>query len=97
MNKLVWDEAERIRRLNLDFIDLTSGMFVRPSVRACFLMHNIWTVHVRVLKFQIWIPHEKIADTYFFPSGLCPFPELWPFEKHMGEILSVKYLKNYWS
>ena len=34
MNKLVWDEAERMRRLNLDFIDLTSGMFVRPSVRA---------------------------------------------------------------
>ena len=24
---------------------------------------------------------EKIADTYFFPSGLCSFPELWPFEK----------------
>ena len=25
---------------------------------------------------------KKIADTYFiFLSGLCPFPELWPFEK----------------
>ena len=37
-------------------------------------------MHARVLKFHIWISHEKIADTYFFPSGLCPFPELWPFE-----------------
>ena len=25
---------------------------------------------------------KKIADMYFFfLSGLCPFPELWPFEK----------------
>ena len=25
---------------------------------------------------------KKIADTYvFFSKGLCPFPELWPFEK----------------
>ena len=23
----------------------------------------------------------KKADTYFSPSGLCPFPELWPFEE----------------
>ena len=39
-------------------------------------------MHARFLKFHIGIPHEKIADTYFFsPSGLCPFPELWPFEK----------------
>ena len=40
-------------------------------------------MHARVLKFHIWIPHEKIADAYFFffLSGLCLFPELWPFEK----------------
>ena len=24
------------------------------------------TVHARVLKFHIWIPHGKIADTHFF-------------------------------
>ena len=34
---------------------------------------------------------KKIADTYFFLStGLCPFSELWPFEKNMAEILSAK-------
>ena len=39
-------------------------------------------MHARALKFHVWIPHEKIAETYFFfLSGLCPFPELWPFEK----------------
>ena len=39
-------------------------------------------MHATVLKFLIWISHEKIADTYFFFSaGLCPFPELLPFEK----------------
>ena len=24
---------------------------------------------------------KKIADTFFSPSGLCSFPELWPFEE----------------
>ena len=38
-------------------------------------------MHARVLKFHVWIPLEKIADTFFFPSGLCPFPELWPVEE----------------
>ena len=39
-------------------------------------------MNATVLKFHIWIPHEKIADTYFFfLTGLCPFSELWPFEK----------------
>ena len=37
---------------------------------------------VIVLKFLIWIPHEKISHIFFFfLTGLCPFSELWPFEK----------------
>ena len=28
--------------------------------------HILWTVHARVLKFHIWIPHGKIVDTHFF-------------------------------
>ena len=31
--------------------------------------HILWTVHSRVLKFHIWIPHGKIADPYSFS---CP-------------------------
>ena len=40
------------------------------------------TVHARVLKFHLWIPHGKIADTpFFFLSEFSPFLELCPFEK----------------
>ena len=40
---------------------------------------------------------KKIADTYFFfvfLLGLCPLPELRPFEKHLDEVFSAKYLKK---
>ena len=44
--------------------------------------HILWTVHARVLKFHIWVPHGKIADTHlFFLSKLSHFLELCPFEK----------------
>ena len=49
---------------------------VHASVRASK------TVPARVLKFHIWIPHGKIADTRFFscPSYL-PFWSYAPLEK----------------
>ena len=47
-----------------------------PSVRASR------TMHAGVLKFNIWIPHGKIADaSFFFLSKLSPFLELCLFEK----------------
>ena len=51
------------------------GLSVHPSVLSSK------TVHARVLKFHIWIPHGNIADTLFFLSELSPFLELCPFEK----------------
>ena len=39
---------------------------VRPFVTLFDAQHNFRTVNATVLKFLIWIPHEKIADTYFF-------------------------------
>ena len=39
-----------------------------PSVCAC--IRSSKTVHARVLKFHVWIPHGKIADTHFFS---CPY------------------------
>ena len=52
-------------------------------------------MHAKVLKFHIYISHEKIAATcFFFLLGLFPFPEFWPFEKNMDEVLSAKYLKK---
>ena len=85
---------------------------------ACFLMHSITyepcqvaykkllichlTVYARVLKFLIWIPHEKITGAFFFISRICPFPELWPFEAdiyffHQNYAPSLSYapLKKY--
>ena len=51
------------------------GLCVHPSIRSR-------TVHARVLKFHIWIPHGKIFDTCFiFLSEFSPFLELCPFEK----------------
>ena len=48
---------------------------VRASIRSSK------TVHARVLKFHIWIPHGKIFDArFFFLSELSPFLELCPFE-----------------
>ena len=46
-----------------------------------------------VLKFHIWIPHEKKKkdDPYFFFfSELCPLSELSPFEKKNLENLVYK-------
>ena len=57
---------------------------VRPFVCASVYpsVPSSKTVHARVLKFHIWIPHGKIVDArFFFLSELCPFLELCPFEK----------------
>ena len=40
------------------------------SSDAC---HMLWTVHARVLKFHIWIPHGNKADPYFFLDWVTPF------------------------
>ena len=46
------------------------GLSVRTSVCSSR------TVHARDLKFHVWIPDEKIADTFFFLSELSSFLEL---------------------
>ena len=52
------------------------GLSMRGSV--CLFVKNR---ACKVLKFHIWIPHGKIADTHFFLSELSPFLELCHFEK----------------
>ena len=38
-------------------------------------------MQAKVLKFHIWIPHEKVTDIFFFAyQDYAPFG-LWPFEK----------------
>ena len=40
-------------------------------------------MHARVLKFHVWIPHEKISDTYIFPcQDYAPFLSYVPLKKY---------------
>ena len=61
---------------------------IRTKSDAC---HILWTVHTRVLKFHIWIPHGKVADPYFFffscPSYL-PFWSYAPLKKSEWNLVS---------
>ena len=47
------------------FLELCPFEKITMKSDAC---HILRTVHARVLKFHIWIPHGKIADPYFFSS-----------------------------
>ena len=49
---------------------LTEHIGFGLSILAC--VHLSKTVRARVLKFHIWIPHGKIADTRFFFFLSCP-------------------------
>ena len=55
MNILIMPPTLKKLREHIGF-----GLSVRPSVRSSK------TVHARVLKFHIWIPHGKIVDARFF-------------------------------
>ena len=45
---------------------------VHPFVTLFDALHKFRTVNATVLKFLIWIPHEKIADAYFFLDRILP-------------------------
>ena len=52
---------------------------------------------VRVLKFHIQIPHEKIVDPYFFHVQVMRLFGVMPLLKQNLKILCAKYLKKYLS
>ena len=55
---------------------------VCPFVTLFDACHILWTLHTRVLKFHIWIPHGQIADPYFFSSpSFLPFWSYAPWKK----------------
>ena len=60
-------------------------LFVRPSVCPFVMLfcacHVLRTLHARVLKFYLWVPHEKIADPYFFSCPAYLFKSYFPFDK----------------
>ena len=68
------------------FLELCPFEKIRMKSDAC---HILWTVHARVLKFHIWIPHGKIADTYFFSSpSYLPFWSYTPLKKSEWNLTS---------
>ena len=64
----------------------------RTKSDAC---HILWTMHARVLKFHVWIPHGKIADPYFFLVRVIYLSGVMPLWKNQHEILSARYLEKY--
>ena len=54
-------------------------------------------VNVRVLKFHIQIPHEKIVDAYFFHVQVMHLFGVMPLLKQNLKILCARYLKKYLS
>ena len=59
--------------------------------------HILWTVHGRVLKFRIWIPHGKIADPYFFSClSYLPFWSYAPLKKSEWNLVS-KISQSIWA
>ena len=60
---------------------------IRMKSDAC---HILWTVHARVLKFDIWIPHGKIADPicFFFCPNYLPFWSYAPLKKSEWNLVS---------
>ena len=63
----IWHMTENLVYYAPNFEEVDGAYWFRV-VGACILSSK--TVHARVLKFHIWIPHGKIADTCFFFS--CP-------------------------
>ena len=62
---------------------------VRPFVTLFDAQHNFKTMNASVLKFHIWIPHEKIADTYFFSwQDYAPFLSYGPLKKYGCNLVS---------
>ena len=80
----IWIPHGKIADTCFYFLDQVISLFgVMPlwknqnEIDAC---HILWTVHARVLKLDLWIPHRKIAYPYFFscPSNLhfCSYAPL---------------------
>ena len=66
---------------------------VRASVRLC--VRSSKTVHARVLKFHIWIPHGKIVDArFFFLVRVISLSGVMPLWKNQNEIWCMPHFTN---
>ena len=77
---------------------------VRPFVTLYEACHILWTVHARIFKFHIWIPHRKVADPYFFLvqvislSGVMPLWNQRPIghNAHLNVQLHGFWEEDFW-
>ena len=68
------------------FLELCPFENIRMKSDAC---HILLTVHARVLKFRIWIPHGKIAVPYVFSClSYIPFRSYTPLKKSEWNLVS---------
>ena len=68
------------------FLELRLFEKIQMKSDAC---HILWTVHARVLKFHIWIPHGEIADPYYFSClGYLPFWSYAPLKNSEWNLVS---------
>ena len=65
------------------------GAYWFRVVRVC--VHSSKTVHARALKFHIWIPHGKIADTRFFLVRVISLSGVIPLWKNQNEIWCMNH------
>ena len=79
----ILDYAQNLQEVGVGYFFWGVRASVRPSTTLFDASLNFRTMHASVLKFLKWIPHEKIAENFILLvlTGLCPFPEIWPFEK----------------
>ena len=103
MPRLIWVFAGRTVTLLCPQLRRSCGSILvsgGPSVRLS--IRSSKTVHARVLKFHIWIPHGKIVDPHFFscPSYL-PFWSYAPLKKCernlMHAISYEPYMLGFWN
>ena len=77
------------------FLELCPFEKIRMKSDAC---HILWTVHARVLKFYILIPHGKIADSYFFSClSYLPFWSYDPLKKIRIKSCQQDISKSIWA
>ena len=69
-----------------------NGAYLFQVVRASVRLSR--TVHARVLKFYIWVPHEKNCWTFFFLIRVISLSGARPLWKNQNEIWCVLYLMN---
>ena len=74
-----WKNSWHIFFSCLSYLPFWSYAPLKKSKWKSDACHILWTVHARVLKFHIWIPHGKIADRIFilvWVLKLCPFEKI---------------------